>query len=572
MSDTAIGNPAQGAPQTTSQNIPGNSAAASSIPASPPSSGGKGSSRFMMIGAAAAVIIIAVIAFFAYSSLHTSSTVSTSNSLSASSPTAGNQSNPISSKSTTYAKIAALFSSGKTVSLHQFNNVSGINPYQILSNPKTTSVNLLNNTNVSYTGSGEASILLSGVNLAIPFSYLIGSDTNGNYSRTSINARILNSNVSELIINTPVLNLACGNQNQSSLALSLLGGSSSSSHIPPDYACVAKEVQSNSINQSQKNTSIKIANYIANNIFINASNVSDVSYRGNSCIYLKGYVTSKNLALGNVLNNSALNNSQTSSISSGLSSAIMKFKGPYSTCISASTGIPYNFSTNLQLNITSPPSPGQAKPSSLNVNFSITTNMAYYGKASTTQVLSEVPYRIMNGTCQNGINLNVINSSYSAYFACNNVNMNSSGSALMELKPSKNMNLFSIPNATVPQGSKIRILGLYCEKTNSSATASFYASQPNATLFTPVNLTFASNQSFALAVNCPGAILGKQYNGTVYAVTQEDTLSSSTTAANIVNVSSSIGTFSVLPTINGNIGINQNSGPVSNHVVLPSYG
>ena len=559
--NTNQGNTSQSPQNASPQEIPGGSAqsgpAVNPAPAdSSPASPKLGGHRSIIIGVVA-LVIIAVIASFAYSRLSVSQPISASSASSTSSSAA--------STATGYAKIATSLSAGKTVTLSQLASVAGFNITQGISKLISGSSNkndiFGNETNVSYSVSGKVSASVSGIILSFPFSYLIGSDTNGNYSVINAKGKILSSNLSYIIVNTPTSYFICNNQNQSqNLLISLFDSSVSGNNQPPppDNKCVAKEMPKKETNQTIIASYAAIANNIANNVSLNASNVSYVSYRGNSCIYLKGYITSNKIKISQVPSASNTNNSQ---------SYFVKFSGPYSTCISTATGLPYNFTTTMALNLTSPPSTSTTSTtssfsiSSLNVSFSVASNMTYYGKAESTQELSALPYPIINGTCPSGMTIDTINGT-SQYFMCQNVNMNSSGYVMMELSPSKNPTIFGIQPSN--QTEKIRILGLYCEETNSSS-ASIFMPEPNATLFTPVNISSMSNQSLSITTRCSSTSLGTQYNGTIYAVAVTKSVFKPNTT---VNTSLSIGTFSVLPTITGAVGSNPNNGPVSKNVIV----
>ena len=559
--NTNQGNAPQSPQNVSPQEIPSGSAPSGPAvnPASAdssPASSKLGGHRSIIIGVVA-LVIIAVIASFAYSRLSISQPISASSASSTSSSAA--------STATGYAKIATALSAGKTVTLSQLASVAGFNITQGISKSISGSSNYNrifgNDTNVSYSVSGKVSASVSGIILSFPFSYLIGSDTNGNYSVINAKGKILSSNLSYIIVNTPTSYFICNNQNQSqNLLISLFDSSVSGNNQPPppDDKCVAKEMPKKETNQTIIASYAAIANNIANNVSLNASNVSYVSYRGNSCIYLKGYITSNKIKISQVPSASNTNNSQ---------SYFVKFSGPYSTCISTATGLPYNFTTTMALNLTSPPSTSTTSTtssfsiSSLNVSFSVASNMTYYGKAESTQELSLPPYPIINGTCPSGMTIDTINGT-SQYFSCQNVNMNSSGYVMMELSPSKNPTIFGIQQSN--QTEKIRILGLYCEETNSSS-ASIFMPEPNATLFTPVNISSMSNQSIPITTKCSSTSLGTQYNGTIYAVAVTKSVFKPNTT---VNTSLSIGTFSVLPTITGAVGSNPNNGPVSKNVIV----
>ena len=554
-------NTTQSPQNASSQGIPSSSASSGSAVTSDPvgssSPSPKSGGHNLIIIGVVALVIIAVIAYSAYSRLSISQPISTSTSSAASTSSA-------TSTATGYAKIATALSAGKTVTLSQLASVAGFNITQGISKSISGSSNYNrifgNDTNVSYSVSGKVSASISGIILSFPFSYLIGSDTNGNYSVINAKGKILSSNLSYIIVNTPSSSFICSNQSQSqNLLLSLLDSSVSGNTQPPpsDNKCVAKEMPKKETNQTIIASYAAIANNIANNVSLNASNVSYVSYRGNSCIYLKGYITSNKIKISQVP--SASNTSS--------QPYFVKFSGPYSTCISTTTGLPYNFTTTMALNLTSPPSTSTTSTassftiSSLNVSFSVASNMTYYGKAESTQELSALPYPIINGTCPSGMTISTINGT-SQYFMCQNVNMNSSGYVMMELSPSKNPNLFGVQQSN--QTEKIRILGLYCEETNSSS-ASIFMPEPNTTLFTPVNISSMSNQSLSITTRCSSTSLGTQYNGTVYAVVVTKSIFKPNTT---VNTSLSIGTFSVLPTLTGAVGSNPNNGPVSKSVIV----
>ena len=541
-------------PQNASpQNMPSGSAssgsAANPAPDVPSSTSPKSGSHRSIIFGVVALVIIAVIAYYAYSRL----SVSQPNSVTSPQST---------STATGFAKIATSLSAGKTVTLSQLSSVAGFNITQgitkLISGSSNHNEIFGNDTNVSYSGSGKVSASVSGIIISFPFSYLISSDTNGNYSVINAKGKILSSNLSDIIVNTPSSYFTCSNQNQS-LLLSIFDSSANGNTQPPapNYKCVATEMPKKQINQTIIASYAAIANNIANNVSLNASNVSYVSYRGNSCIYLKGYLISNKIKVNPV---------STGSNTSSNQAYFVKFSGPYSTCISTSTGIPYNFTTTMALNLTSPPSTttpttSSFSISSLNVSFSISSNLTYYGKAEPAQELSVPPYPIINGTCPSGMTIDTVNGT-SQYFRCQNINMNSSGYAVMKLKPSKNLNLFGIPPSN--QTNEIRLLGLYCEETNSSSALAF-APEPNATLFTPVNISSMSNQSLSITTRCSNTSLGTQYNGTIYAVAVTKSIFKPNMT---VNTSFSIGTFSVLPTITGAVGSNPNSGPVSKSVII----
>ncbi len=474
-------------------------------------------------------------------------------------------------KTTKYAKLILLLSSGKQVQLSQVTSVLnltiGANSIQnIVQNPSGTS------SNVTWAGGGSVSAEYSGLNIDLPFKYMMAELENSSYVKATINLNVLKNNISETYINTPTIAYNCSNQNQTSSELdSLLGGvGGSSGATQPDYKCVATAPLNKtlgSLNASTLRAANAILGVIENNTYINSTKVSYTSYKGNSCVYVSGYIRSNTISLAEVVRAyyATQNNSYAGQYEnlSEYDNDSVSFSGPYSGCISSSTGFVYNFTTAQNFTLRYSESGlglGDQQPAVTTINASLDVhgNVTQIGKPQPTSVIAQPPYPVVNGTCtSSSVDISTI-SGYYGYYTCSSVDMNDSGYLKLVLQ-SYNPGYYSgTPGA-------VRIYGLACAAYNS--TSDYYSiNEFNSTAYQPTNITFDPGQPITLISKClrSGNASGKEYVGLLYAVSEENY------SGTLENTSSALTGFSVFPTISGSFGKNENTGRVPPAVVLPT--
>ncbi len=471
-----------------------------------------------------------------------------------------------------YALLAETLSSGKQVTLSKVLQL--LNVSLIPSSAVNSSVN------ANYSGSGGASVVYSGINLNIPFRYTASEQANGSYSRTAIQLNTLGTNISGTYISTPSETLLCGNQNQSYsfLASAISGsGSSASPAEKPDYKCILSSFSRSplaSLNSSSMKTLNLLINYVGNNTYINASKTSYSTYKGSSCIYVAGHIHTNTINLGTLL--ASLYNS-TSQNSSSASGDTFELSGPYSACVSPSSGAVYNFSVSIAANIEYKASSYSSSESNFNVSLSISGNATSIGAPEPYSFISNPPYPIINGTCSNqNLLIDPMNyqSSFSPYYySCQSVDLNSTGGLRLVLSPEQNpygslYGNYSTPSAA--QTSPARILGLACNSYQNAFLA------PNASSYKPVNITVNQNSELTLIFSCPITPANKlEYSASLYIVTQQNGTSFNSypgmngTYSQSSNMSYFLTSITAFPTISGPLGRNANTGPVSSRVVLP---
>jgi hypothetical protein len=441
-----------------------------------------------------------------------------------------------------YAKLAVELATGKKIPLSGvfgLLNISGV-PFGGVNTVKMTAPP----SNVSYLGGGEYSVSYSGVNVAVPFTYRLATLSNGSYSKVFVDLGVFHTNVTETTINTPNMTISCSNQNQSLSVISgLLGNNFTSGSNHPNYRCIASAPVGSSI-ASMNSSTLKYANAIIsaieNNTYINATKISQTSYNGNSCTHISGYVSSNEIGL------SALLGSLPGEGAIAIPNYTIHFEGPYSICMSVSSGQIYNFSLTQNVSISYPQG---STPNGLNLSINIYGNVISIGRPEPDAYISKPPYQLVNGTCTDGF-ATLMPEDYPSqgipfYYSCNTVDMNYSGYLRMSLLPETDL-LFAYPNRVNSSGeSRVRIVGLACSPYNPDNSSVIIP--PGAASFRKVNLTVARGEPVNLTFMCNAA--WSPSNGEYYAYLYAQTLQNYTSGTNAtIGLISSV---SVLPTASG---------------------
>ena len=461
---------------------------------------------------------------------------------------------------TGYAKLAVALATGKPLALSTV--ISDLN---LSTDISAGAIKPQKPSNISYSGSGSYSVDYSGININVPFAYAVSSLVNGTYSRESVDMGILHSNISYTTIISPNETLICGNQNQTfSIASMLFGGAVQNQTAAPDYKCVlsaplgsALPIQNASI-MREANSIIRV---LANNTYVNATVVRYTSYKGSPCTYVSGYIRSNTISLLTLLNSTQ--QAASGAGAPGLKNYTIMFSGPYSICLSTTSGVVYNFSVvqNIRLEYVQ-----EGRTNNLNLSASVNGIVTSIGRPEQTSDIANAPYEVLNGTCGLGsVFLYPVNypSTYAlSYYSCGAVDMNYSGYLRLVLFPGESH--FGYFNSTYPaRPGTIRILGLACLPYNPSNLSGSYLA-PGASSFYPTNITMQQGSAASLVFRCPAALVpGEgQYNANLYAVLEENFSGSDK------NLSSFIASISVVPTVKGSLGQNNNTGRVPPYAVV----